>query len=84
MISRRMLGAAAAGLPGAALAQGGGRPLRVLVPFPGGGTMDLVARLFAPTIAARMGATVVIENRPGGGTVIATQEAVRAAGLQPQ
>ncbi|WP_203070320.1 Bug family tripartite tricarboxylate transporter substrate binding protein [Falsiroseomonas ponticola] len=69
----------AASLPGAALAQGAARPVRILVPFPGGGTMDLVARLFAPTIGQLLGAPMVIDNRPGGGTVIATQEAARAA-----
>lgn len=77
MILRRSLLAAALPLP--ALAQGSARPVRILVPFPGGGTMDLVARLFAPTIGQRLGAPIVIDNRPGGGTVIATQEAARAA-----
>lgn len=84
MIGRRSLGMMAASLPmgglsRAALAQGSARPLRILVPFPGGGTMDLVARLFAPTIGPMLGAPIVIDNRPGGGTVIATQEAARAA-----
>jgi tripartite-type tricarboxylate transporter receptor subunit TctC len=79
MIARRsILAAAAAALPLAAQAQGGARPVRVLVSFPAGGTMDLVARLFAPTISARLGVPVVVDNRPGGGTVIATQEAARA------
>lgn len=81
MIGRRsILSAAAAALPAGASAQGSGavRPVRVLVSFPAGGTMDLVARLFAPTLSARLGAPVVVDNRPGGGTVIATQEAARA------
>jgi tripartite-type tricarboxylate transporter receptor subunit TctC len=71
--------AAAAAMPVAARAQGSARPVRILVPFPGGGTMDLVARLFAPTIGQQLGAPIVIDNRPGGGTVIATQEAARSA-----
>ncbi len=86
MIDRRsLLAAAAAALPATALAQGSGggagsgRPLRILVPFPGGGVMDAVARLFAPTIGTELGTSIVIDNRPGGGTVIATQEAARAA-----
>ncbi|MBX9594166.1 MAG: tripartite tricarboxylate transporter substrate binding protein [Roseomonas sp.] len=79
MIRRRTLGMMAAGLPMGALAQGAARPVRILVPFPGGGTMDLVARLFAPVIGPMLGAPIVIDNRPGGGTVIATQEAARAA-----
>ncbi|WP_439549043.1 Bug family tripartite tricarboxylate transporter substrate binding protein [Falsiroseomonas sp.] len=79
MIRRRSLGMMAASLPMAALAQGAARPVRILVPFPGGGTMDLVARLFAPVMGPMLGAPIVIDNRPGGGTVIATQEAARAA-----
>lgn len=78
MMRRRSLLAAASCLPVAAIAQTA-RPVRILVPFPGGGTMDLVARLFAPTIGQQLGAPIVIDNRPGGGTVIATQEAARSA-----
>lgn len=62
-----------------ALAQGTAWPVSILVPFPGGGTMDLVARLFAPVIGPMLGAPIVIDNRPDGGTVIATQEAAPAA-----
>lgn len=83
MIARRSLLAAATAFPATALAQGtggaGGRPLRILVPFPGGGVMDAVARLFAPTIGSTLGTSIVVDNRPGGGTIIATQEAARAA-----
>lgn len=59
------------------------RPLRLLVPFPAGGTMDVQARLFAPLLAERLGVNVVVDNRGGGGTVIATQEAARAPLDQP-
>lgn len=78
---RRSLLAAIAALPNVAWAQAGGagRPIRIVVPFPGGGIMDLVARLFAPTISAQLGAPIVVDNRPGAGTVIATQEAARSA-----
>lgn len=80
VLLRRTLLAGAAALPGAAWGQAGGaaRPVRIVVPFPGGGTMDLVARLFAPILSAQLGAPIVVDNRPGGGTVIATQEAARA------
>ncbi|MBY0331029.1 MAG: tripartite tricarboxylate transporter substrate binding protein [Acetobacteraceae bacterium] len=55
------------------------RPIRLLVPFPGGGAADVVARLVAAQLSAALGATVVVENRPGGSTVIAAEAAARAA-----
>jgi tripartite-type tricarboxylate transporter receptor subunit TctC len=69
-------------LPLAAVAQAfpqPGRPVRVLVGFaPGGGT-DIQARIVAPRIADALGVPVVIENRPGAGTMVAAAEAARAA-----
>ena len=60
-----------------ALAQS--RPVRLIVPFPAGGATDAVSRLFAPLLGQRLGATVVIENRPGAGGVPAAEVVVRAA-----
>jgi tripartite-type tricarboxylate transporter receptor subunit TctC len=54
------------------------RPLRWIVPFPAGGSTDLIARLMGEWLAARLGQPVVIENKPGGGTNIAVQAAVNA------
>jgi len=49
------------------------RPVRIVVPFaPGGGT-DVVARTLAQEMARDLGAAVVIENKPGAGTIIGTQ-----------
>jgi tripartite-type tricarboxylate transporter receptor subunit TctC len=55
------------------------RTLRIVVPFaPAGGT-DTLARLVANHITRAHGTTVVVENRPGAGTVIATEAVARAA-----
>ena len=53
-------------------------PVRILVPFaPGGGT-DLITRALADIISSEWKSTIVIENRPGGGTTIATLSALSA------
>ncbi len=54
------------------------RPVRWIVPFPAGGSTDLVARLMAEWLTARLGQQFVIENKPGGGTNIAVQAVVSA------
>ncbi|TSH89152.1 tripartite tricarboxylate transporter substrate binding protein [Verticiella sediminum] len=46
------------------------RPVRLVVPYPPGGSADVLARVLAQTLAQREGINVVVENRPGGGTVI--------------
>lgn len=54
------------------------RPIRLIVPFPAGGINDVLARVWADKIARHLG-TVVIENRGGGGSMIGSAEAARAA-----
>jgi tripartite-type tricarboxylate transporter receptor subunit TctC len=54
------------------------RPLRWLIPFPPGGGADTVARIMAPWLSERLGQQVIIENKPGGGTNIATQTVVNS------
>jgi tripartite-type tricarboxylate transporter receptor subunit TctC len=55
------------------------RPVRLLVGFaPGGGT-DVMARLLQPALSERLGQQIVIENRPGAGTNIATEAVLDAA-----
>ena len=54
------------------------KPVRVVVPFsPGGGT-DLVARTLAPGMSAVLGQTVIIDNKPGAGTIIGTEAVARS------
>jgi tripartite-type tricarboxylate transporter receptor subunit TctC len=54
------------------------RPLRLIVGFAAGGQTDIVARLFAQQLSVRHGQPLVIENRPGAGTNIATEAVVKA------
>ncbi|MFL1464217.1 Bug family tripartite tricarboxylate transporter substrate binding protein [Roseococcus sp. DSY-14] len=64
-------------LPTPAAAQAG-RPLRLVAPFPPGGTTDLLARLAAERLAHHLGAPVVVENRGGAAGGIGAAEAARA------
>ena len=54
------------------------RPVRVLVGFAAGGNFDLVARLIGQSLSERLGQQFVIENRPGAGSNLATEAAIRA------
>src|SRR5213083_909721 len=54
------------------------RPVRIVVGFPAGGNLDMIARLMGQWLAERLGPPFVIENRPGAGTNIATETVVRA------
>jgi tripartite-type tricarboxylate transporter receptor subunit TctC len=55
------------------------KPLRIIVPFaPGGGT-DLIARLVAEAMAKDLGQTVIVENKPGAGTIIGTEYVAKSA-----
>jgi tripartite-type tricarboxylate transporter receptor subunit TctC len=55
------------------------RPVRLLIGFaPGGGT-DVMARLMQPGLSERLGQQIIIENRPGAGTNIATEAVLNAA-----
>src|SRR5438105_4436107 len=55
------------------------RTVRMLVPFPPGGPADLIARFVGQKMSEDFGQPVVIENRPGGNTVISAQAVARAA-----
>ncbi len=55
------------------------RTVKIVVPYPPASGPDILSRLMAEQIGKMQGATVVIENRPGGGTMIGTEAAARAA-----
>jgi len=54
------------------------RPVRIIVPFPAGDGIDLQARLIGQQLGDRLGQQVLVDNRPGAGTLIGTEVAVKA------
>ena len=74
------LALAGAVLPLAAVAQTyPNRSVRVVVPYPAGGTTDILARLFAQHLSETLGQQFLVENKPGGGSNIGTQDVIAAA-----
>lgn len=55
------------------------RPVTLVVPFPPGGSTDVMARLLAEHMAPILGQPVLVENRPGGATVVGAEAVLRAA-----
>jgi tripartite-type tricarboxylate transporter receptor subunit TctC len=82
MITRRSLLAASLALAAApAQAQAyPSRPIKMIVPFPPAGPIDTMARLLGQQLSLRFGQQVVIENRPGAGSMLGTKA---AAGAEP-
>jgi tripartite-type tricarboxylate transporter receptor subunit TctC len=54
------------------------KPIKIISPFSAGSAPDALARIVAERLAGQLGQNVAIENRPGGGTVIATRAAAAA------
>ncbi len=68
-------------LGAATLAQAQGypnRPLRIIVPYATGGGADALARLLGPRLSERLGQQVIVDNRPGGATIIGTDAAAKS------
>lgn len=79
MQRRHLLQAAAASWALPALAQAWpSRPIKLVVPFPGGSSPDIIARAIAEPLAASLGQSVVIDNRPGAGGNIGTGAVAKA------
>src|SRR5262245_28180719 len=55
------------------------RPVRFIVPFPPGGGVDIVARTVGEKLSARLGQTIVIDNRPGAGGTLGATLAAKSA-----
>ena len=79
-IARLACAALAAAAAGAAFAQAGypSKPVRLVVPSSAGGGTDIVARIIAPELSKRLGQQVVIDNRPGAGTMIGIEVAAKS------
>ena len=79
VIAAMMLVCSAALASGAAAAAYPERPIRLVVPFPPGGSTDTVARLVAQDAGERLGQQIVIDNRSGASGAIGVEIAARAA-----
>src|SRR5206468_116051 len=55
------------------------RPVRIVVPFPPGGPLDIMTRVYAQRLSEEWKQPVVVENRAGGNSTIGAQQVARAA-----
>jgi tripartite-type tricarboxylate transporter receptor subunit TctC len=55
------------------------RTIKLIVPYPAGGTTDLLGRLIADQLKTGLGATVIVENKPGAGTTLGAEQLAQAA-----
>src|SRR5258705_11133885 len=55
------------------------KPIRFIVPFPPGGTLDITARIMQPRLSESLGQPIVIENRGGAAGVVGTEAAAGSA-----
>jgi tripartite-type tricarboxylate transporter receptor subunit TctC len=55
------------------------KPIKIIVPFAPGGGVDIMARLLADFMRGDLGQSVIVENKPGAGTIVGTEEVARSA-----
>jgi tripartite-type tricarboxylate transporter receptor subunit TctC len=78
-IALAVLLALCVGAPGAHAQTYPTRPIRLVVPFGAGGGTDNLARIIEPLVSRALGAPIVIENRPGGGSTIGMDQVAKSA-----
>lgn len=79
LLAAGMLTAALSPVPGAAQTRYPDKPIRMLVGFVAGGPTDVIARKLSAAIGPILGQSVVVENKPGASTTIATADLVKSA-----
>jgi tripartite-type tricarboxylate transporter receptor subunit TctC len=55
------------------------KPIRIVVPYAAGGGIDVISRLVGEKLSQRLGQPVVIDNRPGGGTLLGAEQVAKSA-----
>src|SRR5437762_6925076 len=78
LVARALLVGALIWSGSAAAQQFPSKPLRIIIPFTAGGTNDILARLLAPKLTDALGQQVIVDNRPGGNTVIASEALLKS------
>src|SRR5882757_8738890 len=67
-----------AGVPARAEAAYPSRTIKMIVPYPAGGTTDLLGRLIADQLKSGFGATIIVENKPGAGTTLGAEQVAKS------
>lgn len=80
LAARVAVACGAALIAGSALAQAyPSKPIQLVIPFPPGGATDVIGRLVGKKLSEKLGQSVVIDNRPGAGTIVGAGFAAKAA-----
>ena len=66
------------GVPARAEAAYPSRTIKMIVPYPAGGTTDLLGRLIADQLKSGFGATIIVENKPGAGTTLGAEQVAKS------
>ncbi len=78
MLCAGAFGAAAQTKPGQSTAGFPSKPLRIVVPYPPGGGLDILARMISQPLGERWGIPVIVDNRPGASGMVGTQIVAKA------